>query len=115
MDKDPVIVGMLLRAGADCSVTGPLEETPLHIATRCNPEAALQLLHAGADVHARDKLEQTALHIAASSNQSTLVHELLLRGASKKAKDKFGRIPAMRVMCPPGESCALKELLAPET
>ena len=94
--SDPVVVELLLRAGASLSALGLEGLSPLMVASAYSPrsEMATALISAGASLDARDASGRTPLHLAAAMNPSPDMTAALLRhGASTRAKDAAGRTP----------------------
>ena len=89
---NPVMVSVLLKAGADPKAAMPeTGATALHVAAEAGfTEAARQLLDAGADPKALDTAGRTPLHFA---NGSGLVELLVAKGADPNAKDTAGFTP----------------------
>jgi ankyrin repeat protein len=104
------MVQLLLKAGADLTLTSDDGTTPLMVGAglgRCtfNPnikrgarsvtaEAAVTvLLDAGADIHAVNEADFTALHGAAFRGLNEVIKILVDRGANIDARDYRGRTP----------------------
>lgn len=94
----PVMVALLLRAGADVKATDmKIKRTPLHICVdqgvNAGPAVWNLLLRAGANVNARDRMGQTPLHLAAVNDKRAGAQWLLAHGANPNARDNFGWTP----------------------
>lgn len=84
--RDPAVVPLLLRAGADVLARGPGDYTALHLAARSGtPDAVRALLQAGAPVDVRAwgpgyhiGWDWTPLHLAAAYNPDPEVAAVLL-------------------------------------
>ncbi|WP_143689805.1 ankyrin repeat domain-containing protein [Wolbachia endosymbiont of Nilaparvata lugens] len=83
----------LIEAGADVNaVTSAEEETPLHVAVRCdNGKLVELLLKKGAIVNAIDNLGMTPLHFALKYDNEKLVELLLEKGANISSVDMRGQ------------------------
>ena len=100
-NKMPIVVALILKAGAGVNAKDTYGNTPLHeAAAYCkNPAVIAALLKAGAEVNARTpRLEyvggETPLHDAASSNKNPAVITALVKaGAEVNARDKGGNTP----------------------
>ncbi|WP_374334403.1 ankyrin repeat domain-containing protein [Leeia sp.] len=70
---------------------GAVDDTPLHIASRCGSEQdVLDLLDLGADIHSVGDLGYTSLHFATLANRSPIVALLLRKGANPSIPNEFG-------------------------
>lgn len=86
----------LIEAGADVNaVTSSEEETPLHVAVRCdNGKLVELLLDRGANVNAVERRNRTPLHAAVRyDSHKGLVELLLKKGAIVNAIDNLGMTP----------------------
>ncbi|WP_353288060.1 ankyrin repeat domain-containing protein [Wolbachia endosymbiont (group B) of Gerris lacustris] len=86
----------LIEAGADVNaVTSSEEETPLHVAVRCdNGKLVELLLEKGANINAVGRRNRTPLHAAVRYNSHKELVELLLKkGAIVNAIDNLGMTP----------------------
>jgi uncharacterized protein len=95
LNKDPEVIALLLKAGANLESTDKqYGATALLWATHDNarPEIAVALLKAGANLNARAVYGRTALIFAAVNNPNPeLIIVLLDEGADPKAKDEMGK------------------------
>lgn len=86
---NPVVVKLLLRAGADVNVVNDKGETALHYATD-RPDShtvAKMLIDAGADVNVIAKSGLTPLHLALMKDDLQTIRLLVSKGADVDAKD----------------------------
>jgi len=89
------IVDLLIRSGADPSITDPVGLTPLHYAAAAN-DARLtdRLVHAGAAIDRADAAGRTPLHVSAQFAAGNALSALLAEGADPTRTNKHGRTPA---------------------
>ena len=92
------MVSKLVELGADVSLRGQNENTPLHeaagTANEWQPvEKVAVLLKAGAEVDVMNVHEATPLHLAAQQMNARAVKMLLDAGADSLAKDYDGETP----------------------
>ena len=108
VSADVELMRILADAGADISVNGRANNTPLMVAagaaqdatTRRNAEelksaveAVKVLVELGADVNAKNDDGQTAMHAAAFNGADAIVELLAARGAAVDLPDKKGETP----------------------
>ena len=95
--KNPEVVTLLIKAGADVNTKSEDGVTALYMAAfgNENPEVLTVLIEAGADVNAKDNNGETPLHAAAASFYENLkILTLLIQaGADVNAKDNNGETP----------------------
>ena len=91
------VVETLLGYGAQVHIrAGPMEETPLHIASRVpdgGEKCVQMLLKSGCDPNMSDKNGMTALHVAAGQGHYGVVRRLLADGADSLRTDQSGQTP----------------------
>jgi cytohesin len=99
MAKDPAIVRMLIKRGADINAKGAQGNRPLHTAIP-NTAVVQALLSKGAKVNAVNDLGETALHRAIGiTGGLEVVKVLLAKGADVNIADtKFGRTPVHKAI-----------------
>lgn len=103
---DAETVRQLLAKGVNPDARGPIQETPLHVASmRGDVKVAETLLRCRADVNAEDRDRWTPLHVASSGGHVDLVRLLIQRGADVNA-DKH--VTGMR----PSDMAKTKEVAA---
>ena len=95
-----IITRMLISRGADLDARcGPLEETPLLIASLYgNDRAAFLLMSQGADVHAKDREGRNLYHNLADASYwneeaALIMAQLLLHSVNINERDEEGRTP----------------------
>jgi len=118
--SDPVVISLLVEAGAEVSVADEQGYFPLHRAAQRGTPAIVQaLLDAGAEVDAWAKgygvdagWDYTPLHEAAGENQNLEVAATLLRaGANVNAWGESGRTPLHRAAAENPDPAAIRLLL----
>lgn len=87
------IIKMMIGRGAKVDMRGCNGETPLHVASRKNFEAAKLLLNARANVNAKDFSGETPLHKAARKSKDDIMKLLIDKGADVDAKNNNGETP----------------------
>jgi ankyrin repeat protein len=87
----PAMLKLLLRNGADISITTSLGFHPLHCAT--SRHTVSMLVGAGAQLDTRDVLGRTPLYCAAGAGYLDAVTELLKAGANPNIATTNGRLP----------------------
>jgi len=87
--------GLLLRRGADATVTTPDGLSALHLATKmANMECIRALVNANKEsFFLFDEHGRTATHLAATEGNSVVLDALLAAGAEKEILDESGRTP----------------------
>ena len=87
--------GLLLRRGADATVTTPDGLSALHLATKmANMECIRALVSANKETFFLfDEHGRTATHLASTEGNSVVLDALLAAGAEKEILDKAGRTP----------------------
>ena len=93
-NHDPLVIPLLIGAGANINARNDSGETALIMAAEYNtvPEMITELLKAGADLEDRDGLGRTALMTAAWGNPNPEVTISLLKaGANAKARSYSGQ------------------------
>ena len=87
----------MLEQGADPHATGPLSQTPLHMAACVflsnGLDSAKLLCDKNVNINAQDSMGRTPLHRAADKSNPALVDLLLKKGADPTIKNKLGQIP----------------------
>ena len=80
-------VNALLKGGADPSIKGKKESTPLHFASRRGNHEIVKVLleHPKVNVDVKDSSEKTPLHLACSEGHAKVCQLLLNYGASIEA------------------------------
>tara|TARA_Y100000590_G_scaffold470766_1_gene669736 strand:+ start:17652 stop:19445 length:1794 start_codon:yes stop_codon:yes gene_type:complete len=79
-----VLSHMLIKYGADTSLTNAIGDTPLHSATRSGDyDVVAVLLNIGADVNAENKMKETPLHSAVMAKKKNLksIQDLIRYGS----------------------------------
>ena len=92
----PVVIPILVDAGADVAAREWGDLTPLHEAAGQNTNAGVTaaLLDVGADPNARDRDGIAPLHLAANNNSNPDVVTLLIEaGADPNIRDPYGNTP----------------------
>ena len=86
---------MLLEAKADVDFVGPLDTSPLKLASRFDDMSMMQaLIQANADVNKTDKHHsQTPLHAACAIGSTATVSMLLNNNANPDVPDVYGHKP----------------------
>ncbi len=110
MRGDPVLVQVLLVAGAEVNAKDWLRITALHLACReGDVPVAQELIRAGADVNAPDTDGSRPVHVAACSGSVRLLDVLFQAGARLDLKDVSGETPVARAQrC--GQAAAVRYL-----
>ena len=112
-----LVIGALLRNGADTEIRGRDGVGPIHCAAmlvNCRATATRLLLQAGTNVDIQDNSRKTPLHWAAHAGAVDAVRALLQKGAYKGARDDYGRIP-LHLAAAAGKHDVLGELMDNET
>ncbi|MBA2651699.1 MAG: ankyrin repeat domain-containing protein [Tatlockia sp.] len=92
------IISLLVKNGIDLNLKSNDNETPLHLAYKHNPVAAMELLqYHDIDVNAKDKHGSTPLHLALSSGSRDrqLIQLGIEKGAEVDARDVYGMTPLL--------------------
>ena len=94
----PVVISILVEAGADLNARHWGGLTPLHEASSQNTNAGVTvaLLEVGADPNARSRDGTAPLHSAAARNNLDIVTALVEAGADPNARDPYGNTPLHR-------------------
>jgi hypothetical protein len=93
IQDDPLIVGALLRAGADTELPAGNRAAPLALAIELGRDRiAGTLIDAGADLR-REYEGRAALWHAAKAGRAAVLNHLILRGENPNARDIDGRTP----------------------
>ncbi len=83
-NKNPGVIQVPLKAGADINARNRGGDTPLHLAVwNRNPGVIQVPLKAGADINARDKDGHTPLRLAAVDNDNVEVAQALTKAGAK--------------------------------
>ena len=98
---DDAALDLLLKAGADVSITDNLESSPLSLAARSGSVACITLLlAANADIHHKDKSFFSTLHYAAirhrevnDADSGHMLKLLIRAGGDPNARDDVGCTP----------------------
>ena len=98
MDKPklhPVLVKKLLKEGADLEAKDDFEGTPLWDALYCHAseEIVNLLLRNGADAFVVNTDRMTALHVTAQNDNTSVMQQLIEKGLSVNAQDRFNQTP----------------------
>uniref|UniRef100_A0A673JNN7 Uncharacterized protein n=1 Tax=Sinocyclocheilus rhinocerous TaxID=307959 RepID=A0A673JNN7_9TELE len=92
--KEPALMALLLRVGAQINSVTQDGLTPLHLASQSgHTEAVAQLLEGKADIHVKDKQGRTALHCAAAQGEVSVIQLLLAAGSDANATEKEKKTP----------------------
>ena len=90
-NRNPTVLSMLLKAGANVNATNSLGETALMgTAWKGTPESMQLLLEAGADINARSSIGRNVLLNACGMNTPENVQFLLEAGADGQIRTTFG-------------------------
>ncbi|MGF9697180.1 MULTISPECIES: ankyrin repeat domain-containing protein [Paenibacillus] len=108
------VVRWLVEQGADINARDKYQRTPLHAhAAHWSGNVAL-LLELGAELDAVDYTNETPLHSAVNSYRTTVVQELVTRGADINAENKQGNTPLAKglVNCRNSDIVSMSEISA---
>ncbi|KAM5513725.1 hypothetical protein FOXYSP1_04692 [Fusarium oxysporum f. sp. phaseoli] len=84
-------VNLLIRRGADLSITDSLGLTCLHLATACGFENIIRILvESKVELSPQDHKGRTPLHLASARGHIQCYQYLLQRGADVNIRDKWG-------------------------
>ncbi|KAH7207661.1 hypothetical protein BKA60DRAFT_599656 [Fusarium oxysporum] len=84
-------VNLLIRRGADLSITDSLGLTCLHLATACGFENIVRILvESKVELSPQDHTGRTPLHLASTRGHIKCYQYLLQRGADVNIRDKWG-------------------------
>jgi hypothetical protein len=108
-DNRLTILEILLRNGADMSITDPINgETPLFMACyQHKGDAAMLLLDYGADVDARNNYGATPLVNACMQNNNSVARVLITNGANVNSRSEHYGSPLHAAMIEPNLRCVL--------
>ncbi|CDF33838.1 unnamed protein product [Chondrus crispus] len=89
------VIEILVKAGADLTISNAFGETVIHLAARKGQDELLNaLLKAGVDVNAKSRgYEETAMHVAAKEGHSDFVRALAKNGGNLDARSRYGWTP----------------------